>query len=173
MQLPRFSLGHWTAAIALIGLVAAGGVQAQASDPLGRAKEEKTAADERAEDAARAAKWLQSAFRGQTTPEAAEMLIAIARGSRMGPGDGWFHPGQGRFGWKWLADRHEIRTGGTISREKFLGPESLFTRLDRNQDGQLSRDDFDWSDRTFYAQQRYMMDFWFDRLNKAADGRLT
>jgi thiol-disulfide isomerase/thioredoxin len=174
MRHPRSSPRRWTATLSLLALVAvAKGLEAQSSDAAAKPKGEKTADDERAEDAARAAKWLQSAFKGQTTPEAAEMLIAIARGSRMGPGEGWFHPGQGRFGWKWLADRHGIRTGGTIPREKFLGPEGLFARLDRNKDGQLRADDFDWSDRTFYAQQGYMMDFWFSRLNKAADGRLT
>jgi thiol-disulfide isomerase/thioredoxin len=174
MQPSRFSLERWTAALALLGLAAvADGVKAQSSGLPARAKEEKTAADERAEDAARAAKWLQSAFKGQTTPEAAEMLIAIAKGSRMGPGEGWFHPGQNRFGWKWLADKHGVRTGGAIPREKFLGPEALFTRLDRNKDGQLRADDFDWSDRTFYAQQSQMTSFWFYRINKDANGKLT
>src|SRR3954452_87847 len=113
MHPPRVSPGRWTAVLALL-LVGASSTRAQSSK------------DERAEDAARAAKWLQSAFRGQTTPEAAEMLIAIAKGSRMGPGEGWFHPGQSRYGWKWLADKHCIKLRESIPRTKFAGPEALF-----------------------------------------------
>src|SRR5262249_24234751 len=58
------------------------------------------------QDGRRTAKWLEDAFEGQPKTEAAEMLIAIARGSQMGPGEGWFHPGQGRYNWEWLAARH-------------------------------------------------------------------
>ena len=61
------------------------------------------------QDGGRAAKWLEDSFDGQPTTEAAEMLIAIARGGQMGPGEGWFHPGQSRYDWKWLAARHSVK----------------------------------------------------------------
>src|SRR6266852_2529720 len=125
------------------------------------------------QDAAKAAKWLQQAFKGQTTPEAAEMLIAIAKGSQMGPGDGWFHPGQTRYGWKWLAEKHGIKPAEAIPREKFLGSEALFVRLDRNKDNQLRSDDFDWADRTSFAMQSSMVSYVFRRINKARDGRMS
>lgn len=125
------------------------------------------------QDGPRAAKWLEGAFEGQPTTEAAEMLIAIARGSRMGPGDGWFHPGQSRYGWKWLAARHAVKPDGAIPRDKFLGPEAVFARLDRDRDGELRADDFDWSERSPYVQQARMTGSWFARINKAGDGRLT
>ncbi|MBI1917213.1 MAG: redoxin domain-containing protein [Planctomycetes bacterium] len=168
MHHPRLSPGRWTAVLTLL-LVGASSARAQ----LSKEATDKSVSNEKAEDAARAAKWLQSAFRGQTTPEAAEMLIAIARGSRMGPGEGWFHPGQGRYGWKWLADKHGIKLRESIPRAKFAGSEALFARLDRNKDGELRADDFDWSDRSFYAQQTYMISFWFYRINREADGKLT
>jgi hypothetical protein len=170
MHSSSFLHGRWTAAFTLLALVA-GGTRAQPEDSS--TKKEKSAADERAEEAARAAKWLQSAFRGQTTPEAAQMLIAIARGSQLGPGEGWFHPGQSRYGWRWLAEKHGILPSEAIPRTKFLGSETLFARLDRNKDGRLRFDDFDWSDRTAYASQMAIVGFWFDRINKAEDGRLT
>src|SRR5947209_3678194 len=44
--------------------------------------------------------------------EIVEMLAALAGDSQMGPGDGWFHPGQGRYGWDWLAARHGIDHAG-------------------------------------------------------------
>ena len=163
MQHRRFA-GGWVA-LAVVSLIAnAASAQTPGTPP--------TPADG-TQDAARAAKWLQSAFKGQTTPEAARMLIAIAQGSKMGPGEGWFGPGQGRYGWKWLANRHGVKPGEAISRDQFKGPPALFARLDRNKDGRLRADDFDWSDRTFYAQQGMMTSFWFFRLNKGADGRLT
>ncbi len=120
-----------------------------------------------------AAKWLQDAFEGQPTTEAAEMLIAIAKGSQMGPGDGWFHPGQRRHDWRWLAGRHGIKENEAISPGKFLGSAAVFARLDRNKDGELRADDFDWSDRSPSAQQAWQINRWFRRINKAGDGRLT
>src|SRR4051794_4190066 len=67
-------------------------------------------------------------------PEAAEMLLAIARGSNMGPGDGWFHPGQSRFGWQWLKENCSPGMSSTIRAQNFRGPKALFDRLDRNRD---------------------------------------
>lgn len=85
--------------------------------------------------------------------EAVEMLSAIARGSDMGPNDGWFHPAQGRYGWKWLAQRYDKDGDGKITAEEFTGPEELFRRLDRDGDGQITAADFDWSPRSPYVQQ--------------------
>jgi hypothetical protein len=75
--------------------------------------------------------------------EFVEMLTAILKGSQMGPGDGWFHPGQSRYGWQWLAARHHKEKNGTITAKEFQGPAAWFKRLDRNRDGVLSAADFD------------------------------
>ena len=75
--------------------------------------------------------------------EAIEMVSAIAGGSQMGPGEGWFHAGQSRYDWKWLAAQHGITADGTITRKKFTGTAELFDRLDRNRDGVLTAEDFD------------------------------
>jgi alkylhydroperoxidase family enzyme len=167
----------WRRAWALALCTLAGAVTALSAQPPARppeAKGQAPAAPRPAdEDAARAARWLQEAFRGQPTPEAVEMLIAIARGSGMGPGEGWFHPGQARYGWPWLAHRHGVPPDGAIPRARFLGSPSLFARLDRNKDGQLRADDFDWSDRSPYAQQQRVINYLFRMMNKQGDGRLT
>lgn len=120
-----------------------------------------------------AAEWLAKSFQGQATPEAAEMLIAIAKGSQLGPGEGWFHPGQTRYGWKWLAERHGADLFKTIPKDKFKGPEATFAVLDRTGDGELGRDDFDWSDRSPLTQQAQTFARIFYRLNQDGDGRLT
>jgi alkylhydroperoxidase family enzyme len=164
--------GVWVAVLALVGPASSARAQPK-TPPASPTSEPPVRARPAEEDGPRAARWLREAFKGQPVPEAAEMLIAIAAGSQMGPGDGWFHPGQSRYGWKWLAERHGIPPGGAIPRAQFHGPEALFARLDRNKDGVLRADDFDWSDRSPYAQQAWMANRVFRRINEAADGRLT
>ncbi len=74
------------------------------------------------------------------------MLTAIASGSHLGPGEGWFHPGRGRYDWRWLATYHGVATTESIPRDKFRGTKAQFDALDRNKDTVLSAADFDWSD---------------------------
>src|SRR4051794_15092628 len=50
--------------------------------------------------------------------EAVEMYAAITGGSRMGPGDGWFHPAQNRYSWGWLAGRCDGDGDGTVTRQE-------------------------------------------------------
>src|SRR5262245_44146797 len=67
--------------------------------------------------------------------EIVQMLSAVVNGSQMGPGEGWFHPGQARYDWKWLAARHGVNRDGGITLKEFKGPRELFDRLDRDRDG--------------------------------------
>jgi hypothetical protein len=126
-----------------------------------------------AEQTQKAAEWLAKSFQGQATPEGAEMLIAIAKGSQLGPGEGWFHPGQTRYGWKWISERHGGNLFSAIPKDKFQGPEKTFVVLDKNGDGQLGRDDFDWSDRLVFSPQNQMTSYLFLRMNRDGDGRLS
>ena len=118
-------------------------------------------------------RWLEKAFDGKQPPEAARMLISIAKGSQMGPGDGWFGPCQSRYNWAWLAKQQGIKDTDSIAKDKFKGPAALFARLDRNKNGEIGSDDLDWSDASPYLQQSAMINRVFRRLNKAGDGQLT
>src|SRR3569623_2100203 len=89
---------------------------------------------------------IEQAYEGKTPTEGVRMYLAIVKGSRMGSGEGWFGPGQSRYTWKWLAERHGVEPSDAIPVEKFQGPESLRDRLDRNRDGRISATDLDWSD---------------------------
>src|SRR5215470_9060657 len=90
---------------------------------------------------------------GERPPEGVRMLIAVLRGSRMGPGEGWFGPAQSRYSWKWLADHCGVDPAkGAIPRKSFRGPEALFARLDRDKDGAITPLDLDWSERNPYLQ---------------------
>jgi hypothetical protein len=121
-----------------------------------------------------AAAMLESAYEGQDPPEAVRMLVAILRGSRMGPGEGWFGPADSRYSWKWLARRCGLDPArGRILPASFRGPEPLFARLDRNKDGVITPDDLDWSDRNPYVQMSYMANRLFRKLNAQGNGQLT
>jgi hypothetical protein len=124
-------------------------------------------------DARRAAQWLEAAFGPGAKPEAVEMLIAIGRGSQMGPSEGWFHPGQSRYDWKWLSGRHAAGAIGMIPRVVFQGTKEQFDRLDRMRDGMLTEVDFDWSDRGPMSQINMMLSRLFSQVNEDGDGRLT
>jgi hypothetical protein len=122
-----------------------------------------------------AAGWnvLRHSLRAQKPPEIIEMIQAIVKGSQMGPGDGWFHPGQSRFGWEWLAARHGIEPRGIIERSKFHGPPDLFQRLDRNRDGVLDATDFDWSERSPYLRQAGLASMWYSMIDTNSNGRIS
>src|SRR5437588_1361330 len=106
-------------------------------------------------------------------PEIVEMLVAIAHGSDMGPGEGWFHSGSSRYGWSWLAARYDADRDGKITHQEFTGPSELFERLDRNHDGVLTAADFDWSDRSLYAMQGMPVRFWFSMIDANSNGRIS
>jgi hypothetical protein len=175
----------WTRVLALVlplVTAVAGGAQEPArreQKPPGGTKsmvppiDAKAVAESRAAANAAAA-LLESVYQDTRPPEAVRMLVAILRGSQMGPGEGWFGPAQSRYSWKWLADRCGVAPGkGGIPRSQFRGPDALFARLDRNKDGGITPDDFDWSDRNPYIQVSYMTSRLFGKLDAQRDGRLT
>src|SRR5262245_45335124 len=168
-MLDRLNRRFWTlAAASLTALWLTGGALAQTGGSGGASSPAANSAD-----AQRAAQWLESSFDGKPKPEAVEMLIAIARGSQMSPGEGWFHSGQARYDWKWLAGRHAAGLIGVIPRVVFQGTKEQFDRLDRMRDGILTEVDFDWSDRGPMAQINMMLGRLFSQVNQDDDGRLT
>lgn len=105
--------------------------------------------------------------------ESVQMLTAVVSGSQMGPGDGWFHPSVTRYSWKWLADRHQLAVDGEIPADKFRGDQKSFERLDRNRDGAIKADDFDWSNDSPYVRQSSQSNQWFRAIDASSNGRLT
>jgi hypothetical protein len=116
---------------------------------------------------------IEQAYEGKTPPEGVRMYLAIVKGSRMGSGEGWFGPGQSRYTWKWLAERHGVEPSDAIPVEKFQGPAELRDRLDRNRDGRISTTDLDWSDDNPWVEYSYMVNRLFRKLNSKGDGQLT
>ncbi len=78
-----------------------------------------------------------------------------------------------RLDWEWLARRHGVKPDGAVTRKAFKGPPELFKILDRDGDGAIRADDFDWSDAAPWVRQRALATSLFRRLNSAGDGRLS
>ncbi len=120
---------------------------------------------------------LESAWQESMTrfkqKEAVQMVAAVLAGSQMGPGDGWFHPGQSRYGWQWLAQRYDQNGDDAITADEFSGPAELFQRLDRDGNSELKADDFDWSDWSPFLRQQGQIGQWFSRVDKSSNGRIT
>ena len=83
---------------------------------------------------------LREGVDGLRTPEFVEYIYWNASGK----GNGWFHPGASRYGWRWLAARYDADGDGRITRKEFKGPAEWFDRLDRDRHGVLTAADFDW-----------------------------
>jgi hypothetical protein len=125
-------------------------------------------------EATRVAEQLEKDYPAATRPEAVKMLIAILRGDWMTGAGGWFGPAESRFDWKWLAEQHGIDpVKGGITKEKFRGSAPLFARLDRDGDGRITADDFDWSDKNPFVIQSGLATRFFRRMNPRGDGKLT
>jgi hypothetical protein len=106
-------------------------------------------------------------------PESVRMLSAILRGSRMGPGDGWFGPSRSRYDWAWLRKRFPPNKDGAITRKEFRGPAELFDRLDRDRDGAITAEDFDWSPKSPFLRQMSAYEGWFRGMDSDSNGRVS
>ena len=105
------------------------------------------------------------------TPDSEAMVRAIAAG-QMGPNQGWYRPGESRFGWEWLQARFDADGDGGITAEEFRGPAEFYARLDRDRSRRITEDDFDWSDESPYMRQLGQAQQIFRRLDDSSDGRL-
>ena len=81
---------------------------------------------------------------------AARMLATVRRGDPLRGGVGWYDPGQSRYDWSWFLARFDADGDKRLSKQELKpGP---FARLDRDRDGAVTADDFDWSDRSEWAK---------------------
>lgn len=108
-------------------------------------------------------------------PEAFAMFgTLVTKGAEIGPGDGWFHPSESRYGWDWLSHRVDANRDGEItSTEWGENPEAFFARLDRDHSSSIKADDFDWSETSEYLAHRSETRRLSAALDTDSNGRIT
>lgn len=81
--------------------------------------------------------------------------------------------GETRFGWKWLASRYDKDETGEVTKERFPESAQVFARLDRNWDGRLTPQDFDWSETGVLGRQKETTFALFKSIDQNSDGRIS
>jgi EF hand len=99
------------------------------------------------------------------------LKLIVKKGANMGPGDGWFKPGQSRYSWKTLAEQFDVDKDGRITQKEFSGAPELFARLDRDRDGVITAGDLDWSDSSPFWRQQSQANQWIKAMSE--DGQIS
>jgi Iodothyronine deiodinase/EF hand len=166
MRIMRFltPLAASVAAIALVGLMLASA--ARADEPPAQTKPGRAPAPR----TLRATDVLEKVW--PSHPEWVAMLADILQGSRLGPGEGWFKKAvaQTRYDWASTRSRLDKDGDGTICRDEFPGSDRDFARLDRNHDGTLTEPDFDFSPHALTPSPGASL---FYRVDRDSNGKLT
>ena len=114
-----------------------------------------------------AGRWLSQTLESDWPdhPEWLAMLADILQGSQLGPTDGWFSKAtaQTRYGWDAVRSRLDRDGDGQVARDEFPGPDADFARLDRDGDATLTPADFDWSAHALTPTPGAMLYYMADR----------
>ena len=111
----------------------------------------------------------------QDRPEWADMAIALLKGD---PDDaGWWRRGtQSRYHWDWLAEKFDRDYSSVVELAEVpgvAGVDRLLAGLDRDGNGAVAADDFDWSQNSEYLRQRENARGLLARFDADSNGRLT
>lgn len=110
---------------------------------------------------------------GRRRGEFLQMWDAIVSGGPIGPGTGWFKPGQSRYTWDRLKARADRNGDGRITPAEFNGSPALFAALDRDGDGAITADDLDWSDNSSYLRQLNVAQQFLRRADQDGNKKLS
>ncbi|MCY2982441.1 MAG: deiodinase family protein [Planctomycetota bacterium] len=116
---------------------------------------------------------IESKYDKDRQPEAIRMLAAILRGSDMGMGSGWFGPPKLKRDWNWLAAEQKAEVDGSLKKEDFHGEPMFFDRLDRNGDGVLRSDDFNWGPTSQFMREQGIANTIFRTIDKSRDAKVS
>jgi hypothetical protein len=106
--------------------------------------------------------------------EAVAHLMFMATDSRGGTGGGgWYRPSQSRYDWEWIRRRLDKDGDGAVSLAEFSGPREWFEALDKNRDGLLTADDFDWFGDSDLAKASTKIRPLFSQIDQDGNGQIT
>lgn len=88
-------------------------------------------------------------------------------------GSGMYHPSQVRYGWEWLRQQRDRNGDGEITLAEFGGPREWFETLDKDRDGVLTKDDFDWAAGSALAAAQAKASPLFERIDRDGNGRAS
>ncbi len=88
-------------------------------------------------------------------------------------GSGMYHPAQVRYGWEWLRQRCDRNGDGEITLAEFGGPREWFEALDKDRDGVLTKDDFDWAAGSPLSTAQGKAANLFARIDRDGNGRAS
>jgi hypothetical protein len=86
-------------------------------------------------------------------------------------GGGWYRASQGRYSWDWLRQRYDKDGDGAIALAEFGGQREWFEALDKDRDGVLTKDDFDWAADSPLSKANSKAKSLFDRIDRDGNGK--
>lgn len=88
-------------------------------------------------------------------------------------GGGWYRPSESRYDWEWLRQRCDRNGDKAVSLEEFGGPREWFEALDKDRDGTLTKDDFDWSSDSALSRATTRAKALFGRIDRDSNGQVS
>lgn len=85
----------------------------------------------------------------------------------------WVRTGKSRYDWKWLAKQCDHNSDAQILPDEFPLSQQAFAHLDRNWDGRLTSEDFDWDQEGILCTRKETTFALFKSVDQNSDGRIT
>ena len=104
-------------------------------------------------------------------PEWALMLTDILSGKPMKSNSGWFKPSEKRLDWDWLAENFDKNDDAIVSESEAQDFAEVFTAIDQNGDGAITRIDFNW-DNVSHVGPSKPSEALFFLLDRDSNGRV-